>query len=69
MSVISRGFRKLGFYVVTAISRIRWQGLSIDGLFRKRWDTQIIISENGKMSLGKNIRFQKNVSLTSVGGY
>lgn len=68
MSIILRGFRKIGFCIATVLSKIRWSGLAVDGLFRKRWDTQIIISENGEMSLGKNVRFQKNVSLTSVGG-
>ncbi len=67
MSIL-KGLRKLAFYISTGVSRIRWDGLSVDGLFRKRHDTQIIISDNGKMTLGKNVLFQRNVSLTSVGG-
>ena len=37
------------------------------GLFHKRRDTQIIISK-GKMIIGKEVTFQRNVSLTSIGG-
>lgn len=68
MSIISKGFRKISFYIATVISKIRWGGLTVDGLFRKRPDTQIIISDSGKMSIGKNVLFQRNVSLSSVGG-
>ena len=67
MGIISKGFRKIDLYIATEISKIRWSGLAVDGLFRKRRDTQIIISENGRMSLGRNVLFQRNVSLTSVG--
>lgn len=68
MSLIQKGFRKIGFYIETVVARLRWNCLSVDGIFRKRKDTQIIISENGQMKLGKDILFQRNVSLTAVGG-
>lgn len=43
---------------------------SIEGLLKKRKDTQIIITKNGEMKLGTNISFQRNVSLSScMGGY
>lgn len=68
MSLLLKGVTRIGYYTTTVLSKIRWKGLSIHGLFRKRHDTQIIISENGKMCLGVDMLFQRNVSLTSVGG-
>jgi acetyltransferase-like isoleucine patch superfamily enzyme len=68
MSLVLKGIKAIGFCFATAVSKIRWKGLNVSGLFRKRCDTQIIISENGKMSIGRDVRFQRNVSLTSVGG-
>ena len=68
MSKISRGIRKIAFYMETAYSKMRWKNLSVDGIFRRRVDTQIIISENGKIKIGKDAAFQKNVSITSIGG-
>lgn len=69
MNVIGKIIRRLGFYIATATTRFKYSGLSIDGLFRGHRDTQIIIEEGGKMSLGKNVSFQRNVSLSSVGGH
>ena len=66
MSKASNGLRKLGFYVETVISKVRWSGLRVNGLFRKRRDTQIIIDEKGEMIIGKDVLFQRNVSLSSV---
>lgn len=68
MSVIKKGVRKIRLYAVTIVSKIKWRGLYVDGFFGKRHDTQIIISDNGRIKLGKNVLFQKNVALTSVGG-
>ena len=69
MSVIAKGFRRLGFYLATAIEKLRWgSALSVDGIFRKRVDTQIILCDSGKMTLGRNVQFQRNVALSSVGG-
>ena len=59
MNTISKGFRKMVFYFQTAIDRMRWSELQVDGLFRRRCDTQIIITENGKMRIGKNVLFQR----------
>ena len=70
MSIITRGFRKIGFCLSTVAAKVRWGGnLAVDGLFSKRHDTQIIIIDGGKIDLKKNVTFQRNVSLTSVGGY
>ena len=66
MSKASNGLRKIGFYVETVISKLRWSGLRVNGLFRKRRDTQIIIDEKGEMITGKDVLFQRNVSLSSV---
>ena len=68
MNVIGKVIRKLGLYIATVIAKIKHSGLSVDGFFRGRRDTQIIIQEAGKMKLGKNVTFQRNVSLTSVSG-
>lgn len=68
MNVISKGFRRLGFCINTAIAKAKYSGLSVDGLFRGRRDTQLILEEAGTMKLGKGVSFQRNVSLTSVGG-
>lgn len=68
MNVISKGFRRIGFCIATAIVRMKYSGFSVDSLFRGRRDTQIIIKEDGKMKIGKSVSFQRNVSLTSVGG-
>ena len=69
MNVISKGFRRLSFCINTAITKAKYSGLSVDGLFRGRRDTQLILEEAGTMKLGKGVSFQRNVSLTSVGGY
>lgn len=68
MNMIDKVIRRLGFCIGTFTARFKYRGLSIDGLFRGRRDTQIIIEEDGKIELGKNVSFQRNVSLTSVGG-
>ena len=68
MNIIFKGFRKIGFYAATAGAKMRWPTLSVNGLFRKRRDTQIIISDEGSMIIGKDVLFQRNVSLSSVGG-
>ncbi len=68
MYTLTRLFGFLYYLIETIISRIRWPDLSVDGLFRKRHDTQIIISEKGKIEIGKNVCFQRDVSISSVGG-
>lgn len=61
-----KGFR---FFTATAGAKILYgDRLKVNGIFRKRRDTQIILEEGGKMTLGKNVSFQRNVSLSSVGG-
>lgn len=53
----------------TLMAKVRWGGsIRIDGLFRRRRDTQIIIEGGGKMDIGKAVAFQKRVSLTACGG-
>lgn len=70
MRIITRGIRKIGFCVSTVAAKIRWNGkMTVDGLLSKRRDTQIIISDGGKINFKKSVSFQRNVSLTSVGGY
>ena len=69
MSFISTGFRKIGFCLSTVGAKVRWGGkLTVDGLFAKRRDTQIIIMDGGKIALKRNVSFQRNVSLSTVGG-
>ena len=65
MSFISRGFRKIGFCLSTVGAKVRWgKKMTVAGLLAKRRDTQIIISEGGKIKLNKNVSFLRNVSLT-----
>ena len=68
MDIMSKGFRKIGYLINTILSKMIYKGLSVNGIFRKRHDTQIIISDNGKMNLGRNVLFQRNVSISSIGG-
>ena len=67
--VVSKMFRGLGYFTTTVMSKIQHgDKLNVDGAFRKRRDTQVLISDGGKMQFGKSISFQRNVSLSSVGG-
>lgn len=68
MNVMSKVIRRLGLCIATVTAKTKHSDLSVDGLFNGRRDTQIIIEEAGKMKIGKNVTFQRNVSLTSVGG-
>lgn len=68
MNVIGKVIRRLGFHISTIIVKLMHSKLSVNGLFRGRRDTQIILEEAGTMKLGRNVSFQRNVSLTSVGG-
>lgn len=66
---VSKIFRGFGYFVTTIMSKIQYGNkLKVDGEFRKRKDTQIIISEKGKMQFGKGVLFQRNISLSSVEG-
>lgn len=66
---VSKIFRGFSYFMKTIISKIRYGNkLKVDGKFRKRFDTQIIISGSGKMHFAKNVSFQRNVSLSAVGG-
>ena len=70
--VVSKIFRGIGYFTTTVTSKLRHGNkLKVDGAFRKRRDTQVLISDGGKMQFGKSVIFQRNVSLTSVcgGGY
>lgn len=68
MEAVFKILEKLSFCIATVTAKVRWgNAMSVDGIFRKRRDTQIILSEGGKMRIGKAVRFQRNVSLTSVG--
>ncbi len=69
MKMISKIFRGLNFYAETLMAKLQYgDKLKVDGAFRKRRDTQIILSDDGKMQIGKDVSFQRNVSLTSLGG-
>lgn len=68
MHVLTRFFLFLYSLIETAVARIRWPGLSVDGLFRKRHDTEITITKKGKICIGKHVYFQRDVSISSVGG-
>lgn len=68
MIFISRVFNRIKDMIVTALSKMLWDGLSVNGLFHKRGDTQIILKDNGKMNIGRGVLFQRNVSLSSIGG-
>ena len=69
MEMISKISRGLSFYATTLVAKIlHGNKLKVDGMFRKKHDTQIILSDNGIMQFGKSVAFQRNVSLTSVGG-
>ena len=68
---VSKIFRGLGYFATTVMSKLQHgDKLKVEGVFRKRHDTQIILQNDGKMQLGKSVSFQRNVSLSSVwGGY
>ncbi len=67
--IVKKVFRRINIVLSTVWSRIKWRNmLSFNGLFRKRRDTQIIINESSRIRLGKDITFQRNVSLSSCGG-
>ena len=69
MKMISKIFRGLNICATTLVARIKYgDKLRVDGAFRKRYDTQIILATDGKMQFGKSVSFQRNVSLSSVGG-
>lgn len=62
-------FREFSYFMITIMNKIRYGNkLKVDGIFRKRFDTQILIYDSGKMQFGKKVSFQRNISLTSVGG-
>lgn len=67
MGHIIRGIKNCCLAVRTVLAKIRWRSLSIDGFLRKRFDTEIIIKSGGRMKLGHNVRFKRNVSLGSIG--
>lgn len=70
MGVISRLFKKIYKFATTAIVKIKWKrALDLSDSFNGRKDTEIKISENGCITIGHNVWFQRNVSLTSVGGF
>lgn len=67
MRIIKRGLNLILYCLQTIIAKLVWgKALTLEGLLRKRINTQIIISEKGKMTLKKNVNFQRNVSLTST---
>lgn len=68
MSVVSKILKKIHILFVTMIAPKWWRGLSVEGVFGKRFDTQIIISDEGKIIVGKNVLFQRNVSLSAIDG-
>ena len=56
MNVIGKMIRRRGLYIATITDRFKYTGLSIDGLFRGRRDTQIIIEKAGTMR-HRNVSF------------
>ena len=63
---VSKIFRGLGYFATTVMSKLQHgDKLKVEGVFRKRHDTQIILQNDGKMQLGKSVSFQRNVSLSS----
>lgn len=68
--ILSKMANLTKYSINTAYLKIKWRkAFNVDGILRKRKDTQIIISENGLMHFGNGISFQRNVSLSSCGGY
>lgn len=63
-----RAIHRLFLYVNSAFQMIKWRGLSVNGLLQSRFDTQITITNKGTISLGRDVMFQRGVSLSSVGG-
>lgn len=69
MRTILRGFNFICYCFYSIMAKFLWgKALKVDGLFHKKLNTQIIISNEGKMVLKKDVNFQKNVSLTATGG-
>lgn len=66
MNVLNKVKNRIVIYIRTLMVKLKHKGLSVDGFFFGRKDTQMIIQDNGKLKLGKNVSFQRNVSLTSV---
>ncbi len=67
--MLKKVFLRIIYYIRTVLTHIRFgKKLSVDGLLSKRWDTQITILKNGMIKFGKNVAFQKNVSISSIGG-
>lgn len=69
MKIIKKILRLVLYISFLFIAKMKWRkSFVIKGLFRKRFDTEIIIQDKGYMQIGANVNFQKRVALTSVGG-
>lgn len=69
MNIGYKIFRRMAFVLSTMFQRVRWQhSLKVDGLLKKRLDTQLFISNGGELDIGNNVQFQKNDALSAVGG-
>lgn len=69
MKIFKKIYQRLLSYILTFILKVNNEGFEVNGIFRGRIDTQIIIQESGKIELGKNVSFQRNVSISSIGGH
>ena len=70
MGVISKMFTRINKYATTVFVKIRWKrALELSDILNGKKDTEIKISENGRIKIDCNVWFQRNVSLTSAGGF
>ena len=69
MSFVIKSIHAVNYLFKTIIMKARYRSnISMAGLIKKRFDTQIIIEKQGKLILGKGVSFQRNVSISTVGG-
>lgn len=68
MKIFFRIFNAICYRVGSFLAKLRWgDALVVDGIFRKRADTQVTILDNGKITIQRNVSFQRNVSLSAAG--
>lgn len=67
MRQIKKWLRYIFLICCNLAYKIKWGGALVScGLLNKRVSTQIIIDKTASMFIGKNVAFQRNVSLSSV---
>lgn len=69
MKIIFKLINQSCYILKTFLIKMRYgNSIRIDGVFRKRNDTQIILDDKSKIFIGNAVTFQRNNSLSSVFG-